>query len=272
MESWESSEFENEGEQAPKPPSSNNLFWYVTAALILVLVFIVNSSNSAEITIEPSSLTESSAPPVYPEARPIPTQPPAATRPLPNPGNLAELVSHLRPSVVYLWYERGMHRFSGTGFVIESGDIVTNAHVVAESDNPAVMTHTGRSFPGRVVACSSNEDLALVRSNLPADVPPVKLAGTDRVRIGDDILVFGFPLGLFSEVTVTPGIVSSIRRRENRIQLSAAVNPGNSGGPVFYRDSGEVAAVVVSKHREGEAIAFAIPVDTLKRFLEENPR
>jgi S1-C subfamily serine protease len=259
------------------------MFWYVAGALVLALVLIVNASSSSYVVVvEPGERAPGTRD--RPVAEPPPSVPETAgpgdetapSAPLPaapdrSPGTLSELVSALRPAVVYVWYERGPTRVSGTGFVIDRlGRIATNAHVVSETDSPAIMTHAGRSYRGRVLARSYADDLALVHADLPPEVPTVRIADSDRVRIGEEILVFGFPMGLFSEVTVTPGIVSSIRREENRFQLSAPINTGNSGGPVFDRTTGEVVAVVVSKHRVGEAMGFSIPANVLRRFIGEH--
>jgi S1-C subfamily serine protease len=306
MQEWESSEFEPSSEPPPKPPPSGNVFWYVAGALVLMLFLIVNSSPTYEVIVDPrtghpatppaapaapveAAPAEPEAIPIEPEAAPAepaqpaypaapvqppsrPIRPPTDTPAAPPGGSLSDLVSRLRPSVVYLFYQRGSGRFSGTGFVIDDhGHIATNAHVVQYTDEPSVMTHTGQSYRGRVIARSSHDDLAILEADLPRDIQPVRLADSD-VRIGDDILVMGFPLGLFSEVTVTPGIVSSIRREERLVQVSAPVNKGNSGGPVFSRPGGEVVAVVVAKHAVGEAIGFSIPVNRLKALMEETGR
>jgi S1-C subfamily serine protease len=306
-ENWATSEFDNNTppeEPAPRPPPSGKAFWYVAGALVLVLFIILNSTPSYELVIDPRArevappvhvplepAVESPAePPAEPiaepfaipslpaepvdPARPSPAPPdPGASSPAPPSASLSDLVSQLRPAVVYVFYEQGGARFSGTGFVLDdAGRIATNAHVVQFTDRPSVMTSSGRSYPARVVARAANEDLALVQADLPPEVPAVRLGDSERVRLGDEILVMGYPLGLFSEVTVTPGIVGSFRRHENRVQLSMAINKGNSGGPVFSRATGEVVAVVVSKHAVGEGMGFSIPVNTLRRFLEENGR
>lgn len=291
MDEWSSSEFDSSTptSESPKPPPSGKAFWYVCGALLFVLFLIVNSGPSFEVVVDPNDPrvrpaqpvvvpvepSEQYALPVEPQApvepAPVaPVAPPAEAGPL-VPGALNELVARLEPSVVWLHYERGSQTFSGTGFVLNStGLIATNAHVVAYTDAPGVMTSRHQDFRGRVVARAANEDLALVQANLPADIQPIRLGDSDQIRLGDEILVMGFPVGLFSKVTVATGIVGSIRAEENRVQMSMAINPGNSGGPVFSRTTGEVVAVVVSKHARAEGMGFSIPVNTLKQFMAES--
>lgn len=297
MDEWNSSEFDSApapDPEAPRPPPSGAAFWYVAGALIFVLFLIINASPSYEIVVDPNanrhsapqtievpreSAPDAPAQPVEPAEPGAPVAPaapvdvpPAATTPPPS-GALAEMVAQLEPSCVYLYYDVGHSTFSGTGFVIDDkGHIVTNAHVVAHSDAPGVMTSDHRSFRGRVLARSATEDLALVQADLPRELPSVKLGNSDHVRLGDEVLAMGFPVGLFSKVTVATGIVGSLRTEENRIQLSMAINPGNSGGPVVARATGDVIAVVVSKHARAEGMGFAIPVNTLRQFLTESGR
>ena len=305
MDEWNSSEFDTAPTpepDAPKPPPDGRKFWYVAGALIFVLVLIVNSSPSYEIVLDPNAHAHPAPPvPTYipvdpqPEAAPVdpaqpaepvqpaPTTPAAPPRPvvLPShaappsaaPGALSELVEQLEPSCVWLHYQQGGGTVSGTGFVIDDqGHIITNAHVVAYTDAPAVMTYQHQSFRGRVLARSTTEDLALVQADLPRDLPAVRLGNSDTIRLGEEILVMGFPVGLMSKVSVATGIVGSLRTEENRIQLSMAINPGNSGGPVISRATGEVVAVVVSKHARAEGMGFAIPVNSVKQFLSESGR
>lgn len=209
--------------------------------------------------------------PYVPSAPPVAAEPPPPIVPGHAPAALNQMIAQLEPSVVYLYSDQGDHTFSGTGFVINgSGLIATNAHVVTHSERPGVMTSKHQSFQGRVVARAPNEDLALVQADLPPDIQPLRLGDSDQIRLGDDIVVMGFPVGLFSKVSVATGIIGSIRAEENRVQLSMAINPGNSGGPVFSRTTGEVVAVVVSKHARAEGMGFSIPVNVLKQFLAES--
>ena len=300
MDEWNSSEFDSSTPttEDPKPPRpSGHAFWYVCGALLFVLFVILQSSPSYEVVVDardprarvaPVTVPVPAEPTVEPVAVPVEPPPdsvepraPAETAPVappaaaPVPGALNELVSQLEPSVVYLFYERGGATFSGTGFVINTspgggGLIATNAHVVSYSDAPGVMTSRHQSFRGRVVARSASEDLALVQADLPHDIPALRLGDSDAIRLGDEVLVMGFPVGLFSKVSVATGIVGSIRAEENRVQLSMAINPGNSGGPVLSRTTGEVVAVVVSKHARAEGMGFSIPVNSLKQFLSES--
>ena len=129
----------------------------------------------------------------------------------------------------------------GSGFVLTKGGIVlTNNHVVAGADEVWVKLADERRFEARVVGSDPSTDVAVVKiANPPGDLRAVQLGNSDQVRVGDYVLAIGNPLGLGQ--TVTMGIVSAktrmlggrIMRYEDFIQTDAAINQGNSGGPLF---------------------------------------
>jgi len=219
-----------------------------------------------------------------------PQNPPAAPPPLREPASLdrseldpsarveplPSLVARVKASIVFLYFQipQGGPRFSqhsGTGFVYAPGLIATNRHVVEEAHQRlrgevSVRLVDGRTFGGRILSLAPGEDLAIVECRLPPDIQSLALGDSEDLRLAEDIVVIGYPLSMFGEVTVTPGVIGSFRRSDNRIQLAAAINKGNSGGPVFYRKTGEIIAIVVSKVENGEQIGFSIPVNTFKTF------
>jgi serine protease Do len=136
----------------------------------------------------------------------------------------------------------------GSGFVIDpAGYIVTNRHVVADAYMITVTFSDMSAFPARVVATNERPDLAVLKIDAGRDLPIVKFGDSNKVKIGDTVVAIGNPLGLATSVTA--GIVSAINRDvnagsafDNYIQTDAAINHGNSGGPLFNTD-GEVIGV-----------------------------
>jgi putative serine protease PepD len=181
------------------------------------------------------------------------------------------------PSVVSVRTESG----SGTGFLVDSdGTIVTNAHVVGDSSQVGVrFDDKGELVDAQVLSVDTSTDLAALKvESVPDGVQPLKLADSDQVRVGDTAVAIGYPLGL--DRTATAGIVSGLERQisapngfsiDKVIQTDAAVNPGNSGGPLLNA-RGEVIGVnsqiATAGGGEGNVgIAFAIPVNTVKEVL-----
>jgi serine protease Do len=155
----------------------------------------------------------------------------------------------------------------GSGFIVEPGGVIlTNAHVVDGADEVRVRLTDRREFKGKVLGVDKPTDIAVVK--IAADkLPAVKLGDPRAVRVGEWVLAIGSPFGF--ENTVTAGIVSGTSRSLPDgtyvpfIQTDAAVNPGNSGGPLFNL-KGEVIGInsqIYSQTGGYQGIAFAIPVD-----------
>ncbi len=163
-------------------------------------------------------------------------------------------------------------RSSGSGFLIrEDGYLVTNAHVVNEAERIQVKLQDGRRFEGRLVGYDERVDLALVKIEATR-LPTALLGDSNRLRVGEFVLALGHPFGL--EQTVSFGIVSRkgaplqvAAPGFDFIQTDAAVNPGNSGGPLVNM-AGEVVGVNSMAARNG-TIGFAIPVNLVKALLPQ---
>lgn len=177
---------------------------------------------------------------------------------------------------------------SGTGFfVTHDGLVLTNRHVI---DVPLVqlfiVTNDGKELPAKVIDTDPVLDIALLRVEaLPAGrqgkaFPVVTLADSDQIRIGQTVIAIGNTLSEFRN-TVTKGVVSGINRRvtagfaisgseviEKAIQTDAAINPGNSGGPLINL-LGQVIGVNTAVSFDGQAVAFAIPINQVKRAIED---
>lgn len=160
----------------------------------------------------------------------------------------------------------------GSGVLIRSdGYIVTNNHVIESADKLQVLLHDGRTFTAAVVGRDANTDLAVIKID-ETDLPTVTLAPPGDVQVGQWVMAFGSPLDVALENTVTAGIVSAIGRTSARlsainlysdfIQTDAAINRGNSGGPLVNM-SGQLIGInsaILSPTGNNAGIGFAIPV------------
>jgi len=155
----------------------------------------------------------------------------------------------------------------GSGFVVDAnGFVVTAKHIFDSGGRPNVLVPGQATKRASIVASDRNLDIAVLKVN-GGGLKALELGASGSLRQGDEIIVMGYPrvdaLGAYDS-TVTRGIVSSMRR--DLIQIDAALNPGNSGGPVLNL-RGEVVGVAVAKLREAVGINFAVPIDRLKPLL-----
>ena len=135
----------------------------------------------------------------------------------------------------------------GSGFIIDpDGYIVTNRHVVAEAYKVTVRLHDGTPYPATVLATNERPDLALLKIKADHPLPTVPLGNSEALRIGQTVIAIGNPFGLSSSISV--GVVSALNRNveqtqiDDFVQTDAAINHGNSGGPLFNLQ-GEVVGV-----------------------------
>src|SRR6266705_2811823 len=168
--------------------------------------------------------------------------------------------------------EERERRSSGSGFLIrQDGYLITNEHVVADADFIQVKLADGRRFEGKLVGRDERVDLALVKIEATG-LPVAALGDSNRLRVGEFVLALGHPFGL--EQTVSFGIVSRkgaplqvATPGFDFIQTDAAVNPGNSGGPLVNM-AGEVVGVNSMAARNG-SIGFAIPSSLVKTLVPQ---
>jgi serine protease Do len=185
-----------------------------------------------------------------------------------------ELVNQLGEAVVQVRTPGGL----GSGFFLnEEGYLITNFHVIEGETQISIDVYHQRNGQldrktykqVRIVAMNKFQDLALLKID-EKDMPKfvyVTLGAADGLSVGERVFAIGSPLGL--ERTVTEGIVSTKTRQmqgDLYLQTTAQINPGNSGGPLFNQ-RGEAVGVTNMKLAFGEGIGFAIPVDTVTRFL-----
>src|SRR5262245_12503863 len=172
---------------------------------------------------------------------------------------------------------RGRNILTGQGsgfFISADGFAVTNFHVVEKADNVEVTTDDGRVFTARVIGADQNSDVALVKVDSAHSLPFVTFAQSNP-RIADWVIAVGNPFGLGG--TVTAGIVSARGRDigagpyDDFLQIDAAVNRGNSGGPTFDMDGNVIGVntAIVSPTGGSVGIAFAIPAETVKAVVAQ---
>lgn len=190
---------------------------------------------------------------------------------------LVELIERVSPSVVdIVLIKRGEKEptlVSGSGSVLhESGYLVTNDHVVRDSLRTLVLIDGGRRYDARLISRLPYEDLAILKIDPDAPLMPVHVGRSDDLMLGEDVLAVGNSQGLGH--SVAPGIISGLDRplkgspRSRSIQTDAAINRGNSGGPLFNA-LGEMIGIVFQKNHEAENISFAIEVDRFREVLPE---
>jgi len=169
----------------------------------------------------------------------------------------------------------------GSGFIIsEDGMVLTNRHVVSDKDAEyTVLTNEGKRFSAEVLALDPVKDLAVIKINTDEKFKPLPLGDSDMLQAGQTVIAIGNALGEFQN-TVSTGVVSGLGRNiiasgggesellENVIQTDAAINQGNSGGPLLNL-KGEAIGVNVARSQSGENIGFAIPINEGKRDIEQ---
>ena len=168
----------------------------------------------------------------------------------------------------------GEQTATGSGFVIDQdGHVVTNQHVVAGAETVTVKFHDGEEVDARVVGTDASTDVALLELEEDVDVEPLQLGSSGGLEIGDPVIAIGSPFGL--QGTVTTGIVSALDRQlrapdgftiDGAIQTDAALNHGNSGGPLLDAQ-GRVIGInsqIASESGGNDGIGYAVPIDTVK--------
>ncbi len=164
-------------------------------------------------------------------------------------------------------------RGAGTGFIIdEQGHILTNHHVIEGADRITVKLTDGRNLLAEVIGSDPETDIALIRVQTSAKLPHAILGDSDELRVGEWVCAIGNPLAY--EHTVTVGVVSFIGRKlfdmslDNYIQTDAAINFGNSGGPLINA-RGEVIGINSAISRQASSIGFAVPINQAKMILPQ---
>src|SRR5687767_2623044 len=164
-------------------------------------------------------------------------------------------------------------RGAGTGFIIDpSGYILTNHHVIADSSRISVRLTDGRTLRARRIGSDPDTDIALIKVESPRPLPHAALGNSDDLRVGEWVLAIGNPLAY--EHTVTVGVISYIGRKlfdsslDRYIQTDAAINFGNSGGPLI-NSRGEVIGINAAISSRAANIGFAVPINQASAILPQ---
>jgi len=210
----------------------------------------------------------------------------------------AAMVEHVREAVVHIRVEKslngagsnlqnpsnqnnpGARQFKqqglGSGSIVsKDGYILTNNHVVGDSDRIVVRLHDGQEFEAELIGADPPSDIAVIK--IAADeLHPIQMGNSDEVKVGETVIAIGNPFGLTQ--TVTLGIISAKGRSnvgitdyENFIQTDAAINPGNSGGPLINLE-GKLIGVntaIFSKNGGYQGIGFSVPVNMAQIIMKD---
>ncbi|MFT3771146.1 MAG: trypsin-like peptidase domain-containing protein [Minicystis sp.] len=215
--------------------------------------------------------------------------PPSAAEPLRCEGalDLAALVERTRTSIVSVvagraagegrpFTEHGgtaREHALGSGILLTpDGLVLTSRHVIAGADDVRVELHDGRTYPGSVIARDAWLDVALIRLRGARGLPVATLGSSEAAKIGDPVVVIGNPFGLGP--SVTRGILSAKGQSiddgpsEVFLQTDAAVNPGDSGGPLLDAQ-GRVIGITTAVLEHGQGVSFAVPIDDVRGVIAE---
>ncbi|NTW61661.1 trypsin-like serine protease [Candidatus Saccharibacteria bacterium] len=198
--------------------------------------------------------------------------------------NVVDIVKQVSKSVVNIstktttygwWGQPQIAEGAGTGIIIRSdGYILTNNHVINGADKITITTNQEITLSATVVTTDSSKDLAVLKVSPSSPLTAVKIGNSDNVQVGEEVIAVGNVLGQFTD-SVTKGIVSGLGRPivasgsnlygdleqlSDLIQTDAAINSGNSGGPLVNM-SGEVIGVNTAVSGNGQNIGFAVPIN-----------
>lgn len=244
----------------PKGPSFGAWAgWIAAGAALLALAWVWQTRQTP--TPPPANVV--APPPVEPPApaAPAPTQAstPAAA------ASLEEVVRRSLPAVVLIETSSGR----GSGFFVEPGRLLTNYHVIADNYSVNLLYSNGDKGSATVASYSKDFDLAVLKVAKPRpDQATLPLGSIGGMRTGQEVVAIGSPLGVLQN-SVTRGIVSGLRKVDTLtvIQTDAALNPGNSGGPLLDRQ-GNVLGVNSFLLRGAQGLNFAVAIDHARPLLE----
>ena len=271
-------------------------FTIVTVGLTAVVAFLVGAIFAGGVSRSAVSAGAS--------ARAVAATRAAVPKPLTTPAiNFADIVDRINPAVVNIdataraqpgrrrrgrtsvpdpddpfefnprGDRDGSRRGAGSGFIIDAdGSILTNNHVIDRAERIIVKLSDGRTFRARVVGADPEIDIALLKIDADTGLPVAPLGDSGTLRMGEWVCAIGNPLGY--EHTVTVGVVSFVGRKlfdmslDNYIQTDAAINFGNSGGPLINA-RGEVIGVNSAISSRGSSIGFAVPISGASAILPQ---
>lgn len=273
-----------EPDTAPRRQSSTN--WTLIAlgaggaavlgmvAVGVIVWMLVGGSTATPSTKDKGPVAKADRPAPQPKGK---AEPLSAT----TPGRMDDAtVARIKKATVYIRITGAKSIYSGSGFFVEKGLVVTNHHVINHPGRLEVVTQSGtaeaRTYRAEVKLQDAAKDLAIIEVEGAPAPDTLKVADTATLRETHEVYAFGFPLGerLGQEITVTKTTVSSIRgggdRQRREVQLNGGLEKGNSGGPVTDT-AGRVIGVSVSGI-VGTNINFAIAAEEVTQFLSRYER
>jgi len=306
--------------QEPKPPKKKSGLRALVAVLMVVLLLAglaVGTFFIAPMISDWQSVARNEKPSELPKdntLEPVPSTPSQGNQSPEQPGEvpkiggeapnidasgdpIVQIAKNVGPAVVGVtvsvrqktsWQQEAQERESGYGsgiIISEDGYIVTNNHVVADSDSVKVTLFDGTDYPATVVGTDETTDLAVLKIDATG-LTVAALGDSDKLQVGETVVAIGNPLSSKLAGSVTAGIVSAVGREISKpgysqkyIQTDAAINPGNSGG-ALVNIRGEVIGInTLKSYLAGidaygmpigtEGIGFAIPINTAKPIIEQ---
>lgn len=262
---------------------------------MLTVLLLAGCSGPAALFAPPQVETATPVPTFTPTPAALGADDPALTAALDQQGldiaerRVIEVYQRVAPSVVNVttrvfqrsfFFDVAPSEGAGSGFVLDQeGRILTNYHVIQNAQEIQVILED-TTFPARVVGVDPGNDIAVIQVDAPADLlVPVELGESATLQVGQRAIVIGNPFGQFGR-TLTTGVISALNRTlespdgraiSGIIQTDAAINQGNSGGPLLD-SSGRVIGInsaIFSPSGTNAGVGFAIPVDTVRRVLPE---
>jgi S1-C subfamily serine protease len=261
-------------EHPPAPRSGSN---FLTLLLLIISAFLLGLV--AKEWIQRGAVSDVAPRPVSPRGDIGP-----------NEQATIDLVNQVSPSVVFVstkavrrertgfFYE--VPQGTGSGFVWDkAGHIVTNLHVIADSDGADVTLMDGSTWEAKLVGYEDDKDIAILQIDAPPEkLTPITVGESANLQVGQHVMAVGNPFGL--DYTCTTGIIGGLGREieaankhpiQGVIQTDAAINPGNSGGPLVD-SAGRLIGVntaIFSPTGTSAGIGFAVPVDTVNRIVPQ---
>jgi S1-C subfamily serine protease len=263
--------------------------WLVPGVLMVtvafaITIYAVRSSSTDPPEQQPATVRSQTPPPASELPRPavaanvpralvpvdatVPAVPTIATEARP-PASFEEIIGRASAAVVSI--ETGGAR--GSGFFVTSELVITNAHVVENRGVVTLKLSDGTTMPAQVLRSSPEVDLAILRANTPRAGQAVMAMGSvNGARAGQEVIAIGSALGVLQN-TVTRGIVSAVRNASGviLIQTDAAINSGNSGGPLIDRTGRVIGITTLKAASNSESLGFAVAIDHARPLLEGRP-
>lgn len=250
--------------------------WAVAAVIVIAMQLPALALGPVSVAglakgLQDAVVNISSTRVVGPQGEAFPDAPPGSP--------LGDLFDQLNPNNGQGDEAMGEARSLGSGFIIDAkGLIVTNNHVIEGADEILVYTTDGKRYSAKLVGADEKTDLAVLRIDAGHDLPFVSFGDSDTAEVGDWVMAIGNPFGLGGSVTL--GIVSARNRDiqtgpyDNFIQTDAAINQGNSGGPLFDMDGRVVGinSAIISRTGGSLGIGFAVPANLARPVIEQLAR